>query len=68
MAVATLVALSFRLYQIDVILPGLHYDAAFNGLVAKELLDTGRLIVFVEGNFGVEPMLFYLLAVIGRSG
>lgn len=62
MGLATLVAAFFRFYQLDAIPPGLHYDEAFEGLVARELLETGRLKIFFEGNFGLEPLSVYLLA------
>ncbi len=57
-----LVAGALRFYALDLIPPGLHYDEAFEAVSAREILRTGQLRVFYEGNYGVEPMFITLVA------
>lgn len=57
-------ALFLRVWQLDVLPPGLQYDEAFNGTVARGVLrDTSRPIFFT-GNFGEEPLHMYTEAVL----
>lgn len=59
---AILIAIFFRLYDLDRTPPGLHYDEAFSGLDAKHLLRGEGFPIFFEGNFGREPLSIYLVA------
>jgi hypothetical protein len=63
--------LFLRVWQLDTLPPGLHYDEAFNGTMAREVLrGTNRPIFFVD-NFGEEPLHMYteavMFALIGES-
>jgi len=63
--------LFLRVWQLDTLPPGLHYDEAFNGTMAREILrGTNRPIFFVD-NFGEEPLHMYteavMFALIGES-
>jgi len=57
-----LVAGALRFYALDLIPPGLHYDEAFEAVNAREIVRTGQLHVFYEGNYGVEPLFITLVA------
>lgn len=60
---ATLVAAILRLWALDRIPPGYHYDEAFEGLEAwKVLHNSAYRPIFFSGNFGVEPTFIYLTA------
>jgi 4-amino-4-deoxy-L-arabinose transferase-like glycosyltransferase len=59
----TLLGAILRFWQLDAIPPGLHYDEAFNALQARQILATGRVPIFVEGNFGVPPMFIALVSL-----
>ena len=59
----TLLGAFLRFWQLDVIPPGLHFDEAFHALQAREILATGRVPVFLEGNFGVPPMFAALVSL-----
>lgn len=63
----TLVAAFLRFWQLDATPPGFHYDEAYEGLEAWQLLTNPayRPIVFT-GNFGVDPMFVYLTALAFR--
>jgi 4-amino-4-deoxy-L-arabinose transferase-like glycosyltransferase len=63
----TLVAAFLRFWQLDATPPGFHYDEAYEGLEAWQLLTNPayRPIVFT-GNFGVEPMFIYLTSLAFR--
>ncbi len=67
LAISALVALAafLRLYRLDALPPGLHYDEAYNGLDALAVLGGARPIFF-EGNFGREPLFIYLVALAFR--
>lgn len=64
-------ALFLRVWQLDVLPPGLHYDEAFNGTVARGVLRGTSRPIFFTGNFGEEPMHMYaeagLFALVGES-
>ena len=51
-----------RFWDFATIPPGLHYDEAFNGMDALDVLATGPKIFF-EGNTGREPLFNHVLAV-----
>lgn len=57
-------AAALRLWEIDSIPPGFHFDEAFEGLEAwRILLDPSYRPVMLTGNFGVPPLNAYLNAV-----
>src|SRR5512142_251754 len=63
-AAILLLAAFFRLYRLDQLPPGLHYDEAFNALQAQKVLaGTERPLVFT-GNLVEEPMAMYAAAVV----
>jgi len=53
----------FRLYQLDSVPPGLHYDEGFNLRNAKETLETGQFEVFYPDNFGREGLHIWLVSL-----
>ncbi|MFN8534229.1 MAG: glycosyltransferase family 39 protein [Dehalococcoidia bacterium] len=55
-------AAALRVWDFASVPPGLHYDEAFNGLDALDVLRSGPK-VFFEGNTGREPSLNNLLAL-----
>ncbi len=71
LALAILLAIFFRLYLLDTIPPGLHFDEAYDGLEAGRILEGRGFPIFFEGNFGEEPLSIYLVAgafaILGRS-
>jgi 4-amino-4-deoxy-L-arabinose transferase-like glycosyltransferase len=58
-----LVAAFFRLYGLDKLPPGLHYDEAFYGIDALSILQRGEYPIFFVENFGREPLFSYLVAI-----
>ena len=58
-----LVAAFFRLYNLDEIPPGLHYDEAFYGIDALSILQEREYPIFFMENFGREPLFSYLVAI-----
>jgi 4-amino-4-deoxy-L-arabinose transferase-like glycosyltransferase len=58
-----LVAAFFRLYDLDEIPPGLHYDEAFYGIDAMSILQGKEYPIFFMENFGREPLFSYLVAI-----
>ncbi|HAJ35368.1 MAG TPA: hypothetical protein DCL15_06705 [Chloroflexi bacterium] len=60
----TVVATTLRLWQIDSIPPGFHFDESFEGLEAWRILtDPTYRPIFIEGNFGLVPLNVYANAV-----
>jgi len=58
------IALALRLWQIDQLPPGFHFDEAFEGLEAWRILtDPAYRPVFLTGNFGVPPLNSYANAL-----
>lgn len=61
-----------RVWQLDTLPPGLHYDEAFNGTMARDVLRGNNRPIFFTPNFGEEPLHIYtealLFAFIGESG
>jgi 4-amino-4-deoxy-L-arabinose transferase-like glycosyltransferase len=55
-----LIAVFFRLHQLDALPPALFHDEAVNGLDALTVLRTGQTPVFFAANNGREPLLIYL--------
>ncbi|MBN1430960.1 MAG: glycosyltransferase family 39 protein [Anaerolineae bacterium] len=58
-----LVAAFLRLWQISDLPPGLYSDESFNLLKAQEIAQGHSWPVFITGNNGIEPMVFYLTAL-----
>ncbi|MBX3013787.1 MAG: hypothetical protein KF832_19855 [Caldilineaceae bacterium] len=57
-------ALGLRLWQIQTLPPGFHFDEAFEGLEAWRILtDPAYRPIFLEGNFGVPPLNAYANAL-----
>lgn len=58
------VAAALRLWQIDSVPPGFHFDESFEGLEAWRILtDPGYRPIFLTGNFGVPPLNAYANAL-----
>ncbi|MFZ2359770.1 MAG: hypothetical protein WA040_10550, partial [Anaerolineae bacterium] len=58
------VAAALRLWQIDSLPPGFHFDESFEGLEAWRILtDPSYRPVFLMGNFGVPPLNAYANAL-----
>jgi hypothetical protein len=58
------VAAAFRLWQIDVIPPGFHFDESIEGLEAWRILtDPAYRPVYLASNFGIGPLNAYANAV-----
>jgi len=67
------VAAVLRLWQIDTLPPGFHFDESFEGLEAWRILtDPAYRPLFLTGNFGVAPLNAYanaaMFAVFGWLG
>ena len=59
-----IVAAALRLWQIDTLPPGFHFDESFEGLEAWRILtDPAYRPIFLTGNFGVPPLNAYVNAV-----
>jgi hypothetical protein len=60
LALLVVVAAVFRLWEIDTLPPGFHFDESFEGLEAWRILtDPTYRPVFLTGNFGVAPLNAY---------
>lgn len=58
------IALVLRLWQIEQLPPGFHFDESFEGLEAWRILtDPSYRPIFLTGNFGVPPLNAYLNAI-----
>jgi len=64
-------ALFLRVWQLDVLPPGLHYDEAFKGVKARAVLSGAERPIFFTENFGEEPLQIYstaaLFTLVGES-
>jgi hypothetical protein len=59
-----LLALGLRLWRIDSLPPGFHFDESYEGLEAWRILtDAAYRPVFLTGNFGVAPLNAYANAL-----
>ncbi len=71
MIVILWLALWLRVWQLDALPPGLHYDEAFNGTMARDVLRGVNRPIFFTPNFGEEPLHIYtealLFAFLGES-
>ena len=57
-------AAALRLWRIDTLPPGFHFDESFEGLEAWRILtEPGYKPIFLTGNFGVAPLNSYANAV-----
>jgi hypothetical protein len=64
LAAILLIALTLRLWQIDALPPGFHFDESFEGLEAWRILnDPSYRPIFLTGNFGVAPLNAYANAL-----
>jgi hypothetical protein len=64
LAVIVLLALALRLWRIDSLPPGFHFDESFEGLEAWRILtDPSYRPIFLTGNFGVAPLNAYANAL-----
>ena len=62
-------AAALRFYALRTIPPGLHFDEAFNGVTARDLLEGAPLRLFFKSDMGEEPIVIYLVAaVLGLAG
>lgn len=61
-----LLAAALRLWAIKSLPPGLHFDEAFNGISARNLLESGEFQIFFEEDMGEEPLAIYLVALAFR--
>jgi 4-amino-4-deoxy-L-arabinose transferase-like glycosyltransferase len=57
-----MLAAALRFYRLTEIPPGLHYDEAFKGVMARGLRDAATLPLFFASNQGEEPLATYLVA------
>lgn len=57
------VAAIFRLYNLDQLPPGLHYDEAFKGVMARKLIVGPDRPIFFTENLTEEPMMEYATAL-----
>lgn len=57
-----LLAAFLRLYQLETLPPGFHFDLAFNAFDIARLMQ-GELHIFFPANTGREPLFLYLQAV-----
>jgi len=58
--VVLLVALLLRVYGLDDIPPGLHYDEAANAILAANIAEGETHPLFIEAYTGKEVLFFYL--------
>jgi len=65
----TLLAGALRLYRLQEVPPGLHFDEGFKGVTARALLNGAPLQLFFESDMGEEPIAMYLVAAaLGLAG
>ena len=62
--VTVLVAAFLRLYQLDLLPPGLFYDEAYNGLDVRGILSGAQFPLYFSGNNGREPLFLYLQSLV----
>src|SRR5512139_3918592 len=56
-----LIALFFRVWQLNDVPPGLHHDEVIIGQVAKDIL-RGHLAIYFTPGYGHEPLYHYVVA------
>lgn len=57
-------ALFLRVWQLDTLPPGLYYDEAFNGTMARDVLRGNNRPIFFTANNGEEPLHIYTEALL----
>lgn len=65
-ALIILVAAALRLFDLTDIPPGLHYDEATNGVIARDIAFGGYRPLFIASFTGKETLWFYLAALVMR--
>lgn len=69
--VLILLASALRLWQLDLLPPGLYFDEAFNGLDARRVAAGEHFPIYFPENNGREPLFIYLqalaIAVLGAT-
>ena len=63
LAAIVLLAAFLRLYRLDQLPPGLHFDEAFKGVMARELITGPDHPIFFTENLTEEPMMEYATAL-----
>jgi len=63
LGVIILLGALLRIYRLGEIPPGIHYDEAHVGVLARRLLEGGNYPIFFRENYGVEPLYVYLVAL-----
>jgi len=58
-----LCATFLRVYRLDQLPPGLHYDEAFKGVEARKIIAGAERPIFFSENFTEEPMRIYATAL-----
>ncbi len=58
-----LIATLLRVYRLDALPPGLHYDEAFKGVEARQVLAGTEHPIFFGENMGEDPMRIYATAL-----
>ncbi len=62
--IVVVIAAAFRLWQLDVIPPGFHFDESIEGLEAWRILtDPAYRPVYLASNFGIGPLNAYANAI-----
>jgi hypothetical protein len=56
-------ATALRLWQLDLLPPGLFFDEAYNGFDTRQILSGSNRPLFFAGNNGREPLFIYLQAL-----
>ncbi len=59
-----LVAVALRVYALPTLPPGLHFDEATNGILARQIAFEGYRPLFIESFGGKEPIWFYAAGLI----
>jgi len=62
-AAIILLAAFFRLYRLDQLPPGLHFDEGFNAMMAQRVLTGVERPIFFTEDLTEEPMAIYITAV-----
>lgn len=62
-AAIVLLAGFLRLYRLDQLPPGLHYDEAFNAVQAQKVLSGAERPLYFTGDLTEEPMAIYVASV-----
>jgi len=63
LAIMLAISIFFRLWQLDIIPPGLYPDVAINGNDALNTIETGQWKLFYQANNGREGLFMWLIAI-----